>query len=81
MDWSSAPAVLIAGILGLLMLSLAFWAGQALLNFLESDGPLREAERYVPDGQERLATSLEINDVVERMERSRSLSASGPGRL
>jgi hypothetical protein len=91
MEWSGWLAVVIAGVAGLLIISLLYWSGHALLNRLgdvtppksailqsPADRPSAEQPAYisVPAGQERLATQAERDDVNDRIERFRS-SPSG----
>lgn len=91
MEWGGWLAVVIAGVAGLLIISLLYWSGHALLNLLgdvtppksvlfqtTADRPSAEQPAYlsVPAGQERLATQAERDDVNGTIERSRS-SPSG----
>jgi hypothetical protein len=85
MDSSSIAAILIVGGAGLLIIAFTFWAGQALLSFLEHRGPTVELDRgrshqppnerlaggHIPDSRERLASRLESNDVDVRLESPR----------
>lgn len=79
MDWSGQIGSLIALASGVLILSLMFWGGQMVMNFLGDDTPASarparnsEAElhnhhwlsgAHVRYGHERLATQLERDDV------------------
>jgi hypothetical protein len=77
MHWSDASVVVVAGIAGVMILSLMFWSGHVLLNLLGDETPLTPVSIHfndqaapedsvrlqVPDGQERLATKLERDDV------------------
>ena len=95
MDWSGTLGIIIAGVAGLFAISLMFWIGHALLKQLEADTPQEPLIHSmvnqpahedpdclpVPDGEERLATQSERDDVNERIERSKSAPAGEAVRL
>jgi hypothetical protein len=78
MEWGGGLAVVTAGVAGILIISLLYWSGHAMLNWLgdvaspeseflhsRAEQPSHEQPAYisVPAGQERLATQAERDAV------------------
>ncbi len=96
MNQGGALEFVIAGVAGLLIISLMFWIGHALLGWLEHETlPESESLRGKPEqsvlenpaglpieaGQRRLATQSEHNDINAKIERTHPTPVPTAGQL
>ena len=73
MDWGGVPAAIILLISAVALISLLFWFGHAVLNFLGDDMPIGLDRKPLLESRERLATQEDREEVDE--------IAGGPDRL
>jgi hypothetical protein len=96
MDWSGIPGAIVVGVSSLALISLLFWSGHAVLNFLGDDIPVRRRSSIGNDvvgpvslgpdpkplleGVERLATQEEREEVNEIIGKPDRLAGDELGR-
>jgi|SRR5262245_12160435 len=69
MDWNGVPGTIVVGLSALALISLLFWSGHAVLNFLSDDIPVRRRSSIGNDVVGPVSPRPDPKPLLERGER------------